>query len=159
MTEVIPRWRMMELWMDSVWDQGKDMYEDWTDEDRISFTVHQLAELNNVPVEFASSAIQAYLTAQRGARSKTRYILCRVGRTRSATWEFGLRKRHGQARSRTLSEDLQVSLANYRSDMLRLKRLNPRLAPYIDAKIAGAEGAISMLAMAMDGVFAAAEMD
>jgi len=108
-----------------------------------------------IPSWEASQLIQAYLSAQRAAGSKTLYVLHReVGRTRQAVWKVGVRTADARATSSMFFDDVKVKFHRaLEPDLKRITMLNPRAGRQCEAIIdAVGDGALKVLQAAVGGI-------
>ena len=95
----------------------------------------------------ASALIQAYLNAQRGAESKTRYLLRREGRTRAATWHVGVRTKDVRLHIGQFASDVRRRVERaIEPDLRRALTLNPRATHVVGYGMDAIELGIKMLA-------------
>lgn len=98
-----------------------------------SFSAVSLANELGIDGTEASSWIDNYLSAQRGKRAQTRYVLHRQGRTTAAVWTIGRRSKDANARLGQFGDDIQATMRRaVRPDIHRLAEINPRLAQRVD---------------------------
>lgn len=121
-----------------------------------SFSAKEYAAKTGITTAQAARNIQAYLTAQRGARSQTAYILRRSPgtRTRSARWSVGKRSADARAIGSVFGDDVQAkALRAFEPDLTRIAALNPRTARLVERQLkATMENAIALLSMAVQGM-------
>lgn len=98
-----------------------------------SFSAVSLAEQVGISGADASEWIQNYLTAQRGKRAQTRYVLHRQARTTAAVWTIGKRTKDARKRLSQFGDDVNATIRRaVRPDIHRLAEVNPRAARAVD---------------------------
>jgi hypothetical protein len=119
------------------------------------FSAAEYAASEGIEREEASWRIQAYLTAQRGSRSKTEFVLHRVPgtRTRTARWAHGVRAKDARAHGATLTDDVRTRvLRALQPDLERVATLNPRATKLVEGQITAiVDGAMKVLEVAAQG--------
>jgi hypothetical protein len=99
--------------------------------------------------------IQAYLNAQRSAKSTTEYVLRRRTGTRTcnARWIVGTKSDDARGIGKGLHSDTRRRVQRaFRPDLERIKALNPRAAKLVSAQIdAVIDGALKILEVAAQG--------
>lgn len=110
-----------------------------------SFSAVEYAATNGLSTPTASAYLQAYITAQRGAKSRTKYVLKRMPgtRTRNARWSVGERVKDVRSLGMTFSGDVKAKwLKAVEPDIRRIAAINPQAARraeiIIDATLDGA---------------------
>lgn len=132
-----PRWLVLERWI--------------VNGEVENFTVEELASSLGVTVREGSRMIQSYLTAQRGKRSRTSFVLKRAGRTKRAVWSVGTQTADARTLGRFVFDDFLVTVKRaYQPDILRIKAVNPRAARFIVAKMESLDAAVQLLGSALD---------
>ena len=115
------------------------------------FTADELAIAFDVSTREASRMIQSYLTAQRGKRAQTSFVLKREGRTKRAVWSVGHATSDARTLGRVLFDDfLTTVLRAYKPDLVRIGKANPRAARFIVAKMETMDAAVQLLGSALD---------
>ena len=134
------RWERLEEWL--------------IDHEDAHFDAHQLAKSMRVPVGEASNLISGHLTAQRGKKSKTLFVLKRQGRTRNAVWSVGERTADAHLINQTLFTDIDVKIRKaFAPDLNALKARNPRAARRVELTLSAVvDGALAVMAAALNGV-------
>lgn len=110
-----------------------------------SFTSAEYAASEGVSGAVASIYIQAHLDAQRGPRSRTKYVLKRMAgtRTRNARWSVGERAKDVRGLGLAFSNDVKLKwMRAVEPDIRRIAAINPlaarRAEIIIDATLDGA---------------------
>jgi hypothetical protein len=126
--------------------------EAWIEENQPSnFTAVELANDLHISTREASRMIQSYLTAQRGRRSETAFVLKRAGRTKRAVWSVGQTTTDARTLGRVLFDDFLTTMKRaYAPDMDRIREVNPRTARFIVAKMETMDAAVQLLGAALD---------
>lgn len=134
-----PRWEVLEDWL--------------IESEATEFTAHTLAAALGCDVGEASALINSHLGAQRGARSRTLFVIKRRGRTRSAVWSAGERTVDVRALNATVFDDIRVKVGQaWQPDVERIAALNPRTARRVALTLDSVlNGALVMMANALDG--------
>jgi hypothetical protein len=134
-------WRTMEQYIDENLSIGE------------SFTSTQYAADQGITGARASKHIQGYLQAQRGERSRTRYVLKREPgtRTHSARWSVGERSADIRTAGITFSDDVKKKwMSAVEPDIRRIAAINPKAARRAENIIeATLDGAIKVLEAAV----------
>ena len=115
---MIVRWLRLEQYINTL-------------DDREPFTSVAYADWANIGRSEASEHIQAYLEAQRGVHSHTKYVIKRLPgtRTSSAQWIAGERARDVRTLGLTLSSDTRVKMLRaLKPDLQRIAEINPAAA-------------------------------
>lgn len=119
------------------------------DKDGTDFSSREYAAATGLDPEDASLDIQGYLTAQRGVRSRTLYVLRRKPGTRTfnARWAVGAKSRDARLVGRTFFDDTRARvLRAFKPDLIRIRAINPRAARQVEAQIDSViEGALLVL--------------
>jgi hypothetical protein len=98
-----------------------------------SFSAVSLANDLGIDGADASRWIQNYLSAQRGKRSQTKYVLYRQDRTSAAVWTIGKKTKDARARLAQFGDDVQNTMRRaVRPDIHRLAEINPKVARAVD---------------------------
>lgn len=105
-----------------------------------------------VSTQTASGFIQSYLTAQRGDRSRTSYVLSRRGRTRSAVWHIGSRAADVRQRTAQGIDDMTTMLVRaMQPDLMAMGLHNPRAIPVVEANVRAMVAGLAAMSAAMGG--------
>lgn len=128
------------------------VFENWlVQHETEEFTCHDVAASIGCSVYEASGLINAYQSAQRGVRSKTRYVLKRRGRTRAAVWSVGQRTADARLIEDTTFQDIVVRVRRaMTTDLTRLAGLNPRAARKVELTLVAVDSALKVLAVSLD---------
>jgi hypothetical protein len=113
------RWEMVEEYIDDNVPIGQ------------AFTSMGYAAGAGVSRHEASEHIQAYLTAQRGTRARTKYVLKRQpgSRTSNTRWSVGERPRDVRSLGLTFSNDVKAKwMYAVEPDIRRIAAINPAAA-------------------------------
>ena len=145
----LTRWEMLELFL---FDHNKA---------GTRLTSREYATDADISPSEASDRIQAYLSAQRGPKSKTLYVLHRAPNTRtsSAEWLVGIRTKDARDIGTAFQSDVLRKVKRaFEPDLRRLAVLNPRAARLAESQISGVvEGALKVLEAAAKGIAVEAE--
>lgn len=113
------RWEMVEDYIDNNLSVGQ------------TFTSAMYAAAAGISTWMASERIQAYLTAQRGVKARTKYVLKRAPgtRTRSTHWSIGDRARDVRTLGLSFSSDVKAKWMHaVEPDIRRIAAINPAAA-------------------------------
>jgi hypothetical protein len=135
------RWEIMEAWLDH-WQETKG---------DAPFTCQGLAHSLKISNPEATKLIQAYLHEQGRLDSRTSLVIERRGRTRSAVWTIGVRKKNMRQANTTYFDDIQVKARrSLQPTLRRIAELNPQLAKEVEQVLDGAlDGAFMVMKAAL----------
>jgi len=119
------RWRELELYLESLLDEGQDKFTQGAVRDDLDLTGAE-----------ASDLIRSYLAAQRGTRSQTKYVLHRSGRTSATTWTVGVRTSDAREVTGQFMGDFRHRLdIAVEPDLRRIAAVNPRAGRLVERAI------------------------
>jgi hypothetical protein len=135
------RWEIMDEWLDH-WQET---------EGGSPFTCPGLAHSLGITNPEATQLIQAQMLEQSRFDSRARYVIERRGRTRSAVWTIGVKKKNMQQVNRTYFDDIEVKARRtLRPTLRRIAELNPQLAKEVEQVLDGAlDGAFMVMKAAL----------
>jgi hypothetical protein len=118
-----------------------------------AFTSLQYAAANGLSGAEASEHIQAYLTAQRASRSRTKYVLHRQPgtRTKNAHWTVGVKSKDVRLLGLGFADDVKTKwMLAVEPDIRRIATVNPSAARRAE-KVCDAtfDGALAVLEAAV----------
>lgn len=116
-----------------------------------TFTAYSLSDRLGITPTEASEWTQRYLTAQRGQKSRTKYILTRQGRTSAAVWTVGRRVQDARVITAQFASDMKRRITRaVEPDLARIGQVNPQarrqiesgLSPIVDSLVGVVAGVL-----------------
>jgi hypothetical protein len=120
------KWKAFEDYLEAYHNTGEEI------------TAESVANTMGTVVEEASDYIQAHLTAQRGKKSQTLYVLHRVEKTRTknARWLVGERTKDARNVSKAFYDDVRCKVENaVVPDLERMGVIKPSTRRYAENKV------------------------